>query len=192
MSKIIIQGGRLIDPETGIDEIGDLVIEDGRILALFSAAEGGAAGSSGVVAFEAFDIGGGEVAAERGELLGRRAGDRRPRAPVAERDAITGPCDDHLRAVAATLQPEWIIGVGRFALDCARRTHGEIDHDVPIGQAEEFFIALKKRGVPTTFIRYPREGHGIRESAHRVDSLDRSMNWFEHYFARSTTTTSSR
>ena len=48
--------------------------------------------------------------------------------PVAERDAITGPCDDHLRAVAATLQPEWIIGVGRFALDCARRTHGEIDH----------------------------------------------------------------
>ncbi|SVA96464.1 uncharacterized protein METZ01_LOCUS149318 [marine metagenome] len=48
--------------------------------------------------------------------------------PVAERDAITGPCDDHLRAVAATLQPEWIISVGRFALDCARRTHGEIDH----------------------------------------------------------------
>ena len=48
--------------------------------------------------------------------------------PVAERDAITGPCDDHLRAVAATLQPEWIIGVGRFALDCARRTRSEIDH----------------------------------------------------------------
>ncbi|MEC9353283.1 MAG: amidohydrolase family protein, partial [Planctomycetota bacterium] len=46
MSKIIIQGGRLIDPETGIDEIGDLVIEDGRILALLSAAEGGAAAYS--------------------------------------------------------------------------------------------------------------------------------------------------
>ena len=43
MPKIIIQGGRLIDPETGIDEAGDLVIEDGRILALLTAAEGGAA-----------------------------------------------------------------------------------------------------------------------------------------------------
>ena len=42
MSKIIIQGGRLIDPETGLDEVGDLVIEDGRVLALATAAEGGA------------------------------------------------------------------------------------------------------------------------------------------------------
>lgn len=42
MAKIIIQGGRLVDPETGIDEVGDLVIEDGRILALLSTAEGGA------------------------------------------------------------------------------------------------------------------------------------------------------
>ena len=43
MSKIILQGGRLIDPETGLDETGDLVIEDGRVLALATAAEGGAA-----------------------------------------------------------------------------------------------------------------------------------------------------
>ena len=42
MSKIIIQGGRLLDPETGLDEIGDLVIEDDRVLALATAAEGGA------------------------------------------------------------------------------------------------------------------------------------------------------
>ena len=40
MSKIILQGGRLIDPETGLDETGDLVIEDGRVLALATAAEG--------------------------------------------------------------------------------------------------------------------------------------------------------
>ena len=36
MSKIIIQGGRLIDPETGLDEVGDLVVEDDRILGLYS------------------------------------------------------------------------------------------------------------------------------------------------------------
>ena len=45
--------------------------------------------------------------------------------PAAERQAITGPCDDHLRAVATALQPQWVIGVGRFALDCARRALGE-------------------------------------------------------------------
>jgi single-strand selective monofunctional uracil DNA glycosylase len=45
--------------------------------------------------------------------------------PAAERQAITGPCDEHLRAVATALQPQWVIGVGRFALDCARRTLGE-------------------------------------------------------------------
>ena len=42
MSKIIIQGGRLLDPETGLDEMGDLVLEDDRVLALATAAEGGA------------------------------------------------------------------------------------------------------------------------------------------------------
>jgi dipeptidyl aminopeptidase/acylaminoacyl peptidase len=70
--------------------------------------------------------------------------------------------------------------------------HGENDNDVPIAEAEQFFIALKDVGVETVMVRYPREGHGIRETAHRVDFLDRSMNWYEHYFARSTTTTSSR
>jgi single-strand selective monofunctional uracil DNA glycosylase len=42
-----------------------------------------------------------------------------------ERDALRRPCDEHLRAVVKLLQPEWVIGVGRFALDCARRTLGD-------------------------------------------------------------------
>jgi single-strand selective monofunctional uracil DNA glycosylase len=45
--------------------------------------------------------------------------------PANERDAITGPCDEHLRTVVGILQPEWVIGVGRYALDCARRALGE-------------------------------------------------------------------
>lgn len=51
--------------------------------------------------------------------------------PAAERDAITGPCDDHLRRVVGILQPRWVIGVGRFAEDCARRALGA-DTDVDI------------------------------------------------------------
>ncbi|MBS1812452.1 MAG: S9 family peptidase [Acidobacteria bacterium] len=59
--------------------------------------------------------------------------------------------------------------------------HGEADNDVHITQAEEMFTALKMRGVDTVLIRYPREGHGIREPKHRVDNLQRVLDWFEKY-----------
>lgn len=59
--------------------------------------------------------------------------------------------------------------------------HGENDHDVHITQAEEMYTALKMRGVDTVLVRYPREGHGIREPKHRVDNLQRVLDWFEKY-----------
>ena len=37
--------------------------------------------------------------------------------------------------------------------------HGENDNDVPIAEAEQFYIALKDVGVETIMVRYPREGH---------------------------------
>ena len=60
--------------------------------------------------------------------------------------------------------------------------HGENDADVPIAEAEQFFIALKDVGVETVFVRYPREGHGWREPRHVVDSIDRSIQWYEKHF----------
>ncbi|MBI3664987.1 MAG: S9 family peptidase, partial [Acidobacteria bacterium] len=36
--------------------------------------------------------------------------------------------------------------------------HGENDSDVPIAEAEQFYIALKDVGVETVMARYPREG----------------------------------
>lgn len=62
--------------------------------------------------------------------------------------------------------------------------HGENDIDVFIAEAEQFYIALKDVGVETVMVRYPREGHGIRESGHVIDLLDRSIAWYEKYFAR--------
>jgi dipeptidyl aminopeptidase/acylaminoacyl peptidase len=59
--------------------------------------------------------------------------------------------------------------------------HGENDNDVHITQAEEMYMALKRRGVDTVFVRYPREGHGLREPKHRVDALERTLNWFDRY-----------
>jgi len=32
-------------------------------------------------------------------------------------------------------------------------------------------------------VRYPREGHGLREPRHIVDLMDRSVRWYEHWFA---------
>jgi dipeptidyl aminopeptidase/acylaminoacyl peptidase len=60
--------------------------------------------------------------------------------------------------------------------------HGENDADVPIAEAEQFYIGLKDVGVETVFVRYPREGHGLREPKHLVDSIDRSIRWYEKHF----------
>jgi dipeptidyl aminopeptidase/acylaminoacyl peptidase len=60
--------------------------------------------------------------------------------------------------------------------------HGENDNDVPIVEAEQFYIALKDVGVETIMLRYPREGHGLRETKHTVDALDRSIAWYDGHF----------
>jgi dipeptidyl aminopeptidase/acylaminoacyl peptidase len=52
---------------------------------------------------------------------------------------------------------------------------------VPITQSEEFFISLRKLGVPTSFVRYPRESHGISEPQHVQNWLVRHLAWFDQY-----------
>jgi dipeptidyl aminopeptidase/acylaminoacyl peptidase len=64
--------------------------------------------------------------------------------------------------------------------------HGENDNDVPIAESEQFYIALKDVGVETIMVRYPREGHGVRETGHIVDLIERSIGWYEKHFAPTT------
>jgi dipeptidyl aminopeptidase/acylaminoacyl peptidase len=59
--------------------------------------------------------------------------------------------------------------------------HGEQDNDVHITQAEEMYTALRRRGVESVLVRYPREGHGLREPKHRVDALERTLAWFDRF-----------
>jgi dipeptidyl aminopeptidase/acylaminoacyl peptidase len=33
-------------------------------------------------------------------------------------------------------------------------------------------------------IRYPREGHGLRETAHVIDALLRSISWYDRWFTK--------
>jgi dipeptidyl aminopeptidase/acylaminoacyl peptidase len=63
--------------------------------------------------------------------------------------------------------------------------HGENDNDVPIAEAEQFYIALKDVGVETIMVRYPREGHGVRETKHAIDVIERSIGWYERHFGGS-------
>jgi len=62
--------------------------------------------------------------------------------------------------------------------------HGENDNDVPIAEAEQFFIALKDVGTEAVFVRYPREGHGLGEVGHIIDSINRSIAWYEKHFPK--------
>jgi len=60
--------------------------------------------------------------------------------------------------------------------------HGENDSDVPISEAEQWYIALKDVGVEAVLLRYAREGHGLSEPRHVVDATDRSIAWYEKHF----------
>jgi dipeptidyl aminopeptidase/acylaminoacyl peptidase len=42
-------------------------------------------------------------------------------------------------------------------------------------------VNLTEVGVETIMIRYPREGHGIRETGHVVDVIDR-IAWYSRHF----------
>jgi len=59
--------------------------------------------------------------------------------------------------------------------------HGDSDARVHPTQGAEFFRALKLLGVPVEFVRYPREGHGIRERLHQIDLMQRVSAWYRRY-----------
>ena len=52
--------------------------------------------------------------------------------------------------------------------------HGENDNDVPDRGGRAVLHRAQDVGVETVMVRYPREGHGLRETKHVVDALDRS------------------
>lgn len=59
--------------------------------------------------------------------------------------------------------------------------HGKEDRRVPLSQGEEFYMALKKVGVPVEMVVYPRQPHGIREPRLLKDALERNLHWFNKW-----------
>jgi dipeptidyl aminopeptidase/acylaminoacyl peptidase len=60
---------------------------------------------------------------------------------------------------------------------------GADDQTDPIGQSQQFYRGLKRYGVDTELIIYPREPHGLREEKHLVDRLNRIVAWYDKYLA---------
>lgn len=69
--------------------------------------------------------------------------------------------------------------------------HGAADERVPLGQAQELYMGLKKNGVPVELAVYPREPHGLQEPRHQLDKMTREYAWFARHVLGESPTTSS-
>src|SRR5271168_2353350 len=58
---------------------------------------------------------------------------------------------------------------------------GEADDVDPLGQSQELYRGLKRYGVESEFVMYPREPHGLREEKHLLDRLNRVLAWYDKY-----------
>jgi dipeptidyl aminopeptidase/acylaminoacyl peptidase len=58
---------------------------------------------------------------------------------------------------------------------------GEDDTTDPIGQSQQFYRGLKRYGVVSDLVLYPREPHGLREEKHLIDRLTRILAWYDTY-----------
>jgi dipeptidyl aminopeptidase/acylaminoacyl peptidase len=62
--------------------------------------------------------------------------------------------------------------------------HNEHDHRCPIEQGEQAFVALKRAGVETEFVRFPEEPHGlsrIGRTDRRIARLNHILKWMDKY-----------
>lgn len=62
--------------------------------------------------------------------------------------------------------------------------HSEKDFRCPIGQAEELFTALKRRGQEVELVRFPDESHGLSRTGqpkHRIERLGYITGWFDRH-----------
>ncbi len=60
----------------------------------------------------------------------------------------------------------------------------EEDFRTPITEAEQWFMSLRKQGVPAEFVRYPRSNHDLSRTGEPwllVDRLGRIRQWFSYW-----------
>jgi dipeptidyl aminopeptidase/acylaminoacyl peptidase len=58
---------------------------------------------------------------------------------------------------------------------------GDADPVDPPGQSQELYRGLKRYGVETELVMYPREPHGFHEEKHLLDRLNRILTWYDKH-----------
>ena len=59
---------------------------------------------------------------------------------------------------------------------------GEADQRTPMHESEQYYMALRIRGVPTALVRVPEASHGIAaRPSHLIAKVDNILAWFEKY-----------
>ena len=59
---------------------------------------------------------------------------------------------------------------------------GESDHRTPISETEQYYQALKLRGVDTAMVRIPGASHGINaRPSNLIAQVLNTMGWFARY-----------
>ena len=61
---------------------------------------------------------------------------------------------------------------------------GELDYRTPIEEAEQMYVALKKRRIPAKFIRLPDSSHGGWTPWRTMYSLYHKLKWWEKYLQK--------
>lgn len=60
--------------------------------------------------------------------------------------------------------------------------HGTLD-SLPVHLGDQIFVALRRLGKPSLYVRYEGERHGIADHANVVDYCNRMISWFERYLS---------
>ena len=58
---------------------------------------------------------------------------------------------------------------------------GESDFNVPAAGSEQMYQALRSMGVPTQFVVYPKQNHGLTVPSYWKDRYERYIQWFGKY-----------
>ncbi|HLB81452.1 MAG TPA: S9 family peptidase [Gemmatimonadales bacterium] len=114
------------------------------------------------------------------------------RCPVIDWISMAGQTDIPLFTYSFFRQPFWdkpdewlahssLMQVGHITTPTLLMT-GELDRRTPIPQTEEFYAALKVRGVPTVLLRFNEEFHGTgSKPSNFMRTQLYMMSWFQRY-----------
>ncbi len=105
---------------------------------------------------------------------------------ISEFGAETGPAYDEWFWGVPYEKPEGFLNSSPFLFVKNAKTptlilQGEEDPVDPKGQSQELYRGLKRYGVESELVMYPREPHGFQEAKHRVDVQKRVVEWFDKY-----------